>query len=62
MSRLFYHTMQDNLGNLLFGVSGTFRIAGTGTRIDHLRGRSAHRHPAQSHDESSLVSVPSSAS
>ena len=31
MSRLFYHTMQDNAGNLLFGVSGTMRIAGTGT-------------------------------
>jgi hypothetical protein len=31
MSRLFYHVMQDNVGNLLFGVSGTFRLAGTGT-------------------------------
>lgn len=31
MSRLFYHVMQDNLGNLLFDVSGTFRLAGTGT-------------------------------
>lgn len=31
MSRLFYHVMQDNLGNLLFDVSGTMRIAGTGT-------------------------------
>lgn len=31
MSRLFYHTMQDNAGNLLFGVSGTMRIAGSGT-------------------------------
>lgn len=31
MSRLFYHTMQDNAGNLLFDVSGTMRIAGTGT-------------------------------
>ena len=31
MSRLFYHTMQDNLGNLLFGVLGTMCIAGTGT-------------------------------
>jgi hypothetical protein len=31
MSRLFYHTMQDNAGNLLFGVSGTMRLAGTGT-------------------------------
>jgi hypothetical protein len=31
MSRLFYHTMQDNLGNLLFGVSGTMRLAGSGT-------------------------------
>lgn len=31
MSRLFYHTMQDNLGNLLFDVSGTMRIAGSGT-------------------------------
>jgi hypothetical protein len=31
MSRLFYHTMQDNAGNLLFGVSGTMRLAGSGT-------------------------------
>ena len=31
MSRLFYHTMQDNAGNLLFGVTGTMRLAGTGT-------------------------------
>ena len=31
MSQLFYHVMQDNLGNLLFGVSGTMRLAGTGT-------------------------------
>lgn len=31
MSRLFYHVMQDNLGNLLFDVSGTMRLAGTGT-------------------------------
>ena len=31
MSRLFYHVMQDNAGNLLFDVSGTMRIAGTGT-------------------------------
>lgn len=31
MSRLFYHTMQDNAGNLLFNVSGTMRHAGTGT-------------------------------
>jgi hypothetical protein len=31
MSRLFYHTMQDNAGNLLFDVSGTMRIAGSGT-------------------------------
>ena len=31
MSRLFYHVMQDNEGNLLFGVSGTMRVAGSGT-------------------------------
>jgi hypothetical protein len=31
MSRLFYHVMQDNAGNLLFDVSGTMRIAGSGT-------------------------------
>jgi hypothetical protein len=31
MARLFYHTMQDNAGNLLFDVSGTMRLAGTGT-------------------------------
>ena len=31
MSRLFYQTMQDNAGNLLFDVSGTMRIAGSGT-------------------------------
>ena len=31
MSRLFYHVMQDNLGNLLFDVTGTMRLAGTGT-------------------------------
>ena len=31
MSRLFYHVMQDNVGNLLFGVSGTMRLAGSGT-------------------------------
>ena len=31
MSRLFYHVMQDNSGNLLFDVTGTMRIAGTGT-------------------------------
>lgn len=31
MSRLFYHVMQDNLGNLLFDVTGTVRHAGTGT-------------------------------
>ena len=31
MSRLFYHVCQDNAGNLLFGVSGTMRLAGTGT-------------------------------
>ena len=31
MSRLFYHTCQDNAGNLLFDVSGTMRMAGTGT-------------------------------
>lgn len=30
MSRLFYHVMQDNAGNLLFDVSGTMRIAGSG--------------------------------
>ena len=30
MSRLFYHTMQDNLGNLLFDVTGTMRLAGSG--------------------------------
>ena len=38
MSRLFYHVMQDNVGNLLFDVSGTMRLAGTGTAGDHLRG------------------------
>jgi hypothetical protein len=31
MSKMFYHVMQDNAGNLLFDVSGTMRIAGTGT-------------------------------
>jgi hypothetical protein len=31
MSRLFYHVMQDNAGNLLFDVSGTMRLAGSGT-------------------------------
>ena len=31
MSRLFYRVMQDNAGNLLFDVSGTMRLAGTGT-------------------------------
>ena len=31
MAQLFYHVMQDNVGNLLFGVSGTMRLAGTGT-------------------------------
>lgn len=31
MPRLFYQTMQDNAGNLLFGVSGTMRLAGTST-------------------------------
>lgn len=31
MSRLFYHVCQDNVGNLLFDVSGTMRIAGSGT-------------------------------
>ena len=31
MSRLFYQVMQDNVGNLLFDVSGTMRLAGTGT-------------------------------
>jgi hypothetical protein len=31
MSRLFYHVCQDNLGNLLFDVSGTMRVAGSGT-------------------------------
>jgi hypothetical protein len=31
MSRLFYHVMQDNAGNLLFDVSGTMRVAGSGT-------------------------------
>ena len=31
MSRLFYHVMQDNLGNLLFGVTGTMRLAGSAT-------------------------------
>jgi hypothetical protein len=31
MARLFYHVMQDNAGNLLFDVSGTMRLAGTGT-------------------------------
>lgn len=31
MSRLFYQVMQDNVGNLLFDVSGTMRIAGSGT-------------------------------
>ena len=31
MSRLFYHVMQDNVGNLLFDVSGTMRVAGSGT-------------------------------
>ena len=31
MSRLFYHVMQDNSGNLLFDVTGTMRLAGTGT-------------------------------
>ena len=31
MSRLFYHVMQDNVGNLLFDVSGTMRLAGSAT-------------------------------
>ena len=31
MSRLFYHIAQDNAGNLLFDVTGTMRIAGSGT-------------------------------
>jgi hypothetical protein len=31
MSKMFYHVMQDNVGNLLFGVSGTMRLAGSGT-------------------------------
>ena len=31
MARLFYHVMQDNAGNLMFGVTGTVRLAGTGT-------------------------------
>ena len=31
MSRLFYHVMQDNVGNLLFDVSGTMRLAGSST-------------------------------
>ena len=31
MSRLFYHVMQDSLGNLLFDVTGTMRLAGSGT-------------------------------
>lgn len=31
MSRLFYHVAQDTAGNLLLGVQGTMRIAGTGT-------------------------------
>lgn len=31
MARLFYHTMQDNAGNLLFDVTATVRFAGTGT-------------------------------
>jgi hypothetical protein len=31
MSKLFYHVMQDNAGNLLFDVSGTMRLAGSGT-------------------------------
>jgi hypothetical protein len=33
MSRLFYHVMQDYNGNLLTGVTGTMRIAGTGTLV-----------------------------
>ena len=31
MARLFYHVMQDNAGNLMFDVTGTVRLAGTGT-------------------------------
>lgn len=31
MSRLFYHVCQDNAGNLLFDVTGTMRLAGSGT-------------------------------
>ena len=31
MSQMFYHVMQDNAGNLFFDVSGTMRLAGTGT-------------------------------
>ena len=31
MSLLFYQVMQDNAGNLLFGVTGTMRFAGTAT-------------------------------
>ena len=31
MSRLFYHICQDNAGNLLFDVTGTMRLAGSGT-------------------------------
>ena len=43
MSRLFYHIMQDNLGNLLFGVTGTMRLAGTGTARHDLRRRRPDR-------------------
>lgn len=31
MARLFYQVMQDNVGNLLFDVSGTMRVAGSAT-------------------------------
>ena len=51
MSRLFYHVMQDNVGNLLFDVSGTMRLAGTARRR-HLRQRSPQRDPAEPDDQS----------
>ena len=54
MSRLFYHVMQDNAGNLLFDVSGTMRLAGTGT-LATIYGDEALTVICQPDDQSSLV-------
>ena len=58
MSRLFYHVMQDNVGNLLFDVIRHHAHGGHWHAGDDLRGRGLTVILAEPHDQSSLVLAP----